>query len=141
MWDLRGLFERMAQVPYVRKSYQRTMLGCELMELQLFINQLVEEQHTQAPTSTSLLISKAVEYIRERYPAGTRVILHAMGDLQAPPPGTGGTVVYVDDAGQIGVAWDSGRCLSLIPGVDSFRKLTQQEIAQEQGTRMEEMKL
>ena len=67
MWDLRGLFERMAQVPYVRKSYQRTMLGCELMELQLFINQLVEEQHTQAPTSTSLLISKAVEYIREHY--------------------------------------------------------------------------
>ena len=30
--------------------------------------------------------------------------------------------------------------LSLIPGVDSFRKLTQQEIAQEQGLRMEEMK-
>lgn len=27
-----------------------------------------------------------VEYIRERYPAGTRVILHAMGDPQAPPP-------------------------------------------------------
>ena len=46
---------------------------------------------------------------------------------------------YVDDTGQLGVVWDNGRSLSLVPGVDSYRRLTQQEIAQEQG--MEEMKL
>ena len=65
-----------------------------------------------------------------------------MTDPFAPvPSGTRGTVRYVDDAGQVGVAWDNGRSLSLIPGVDSFRKLTQQEIAQEQGLTMGEMKL
>ena len=65
-----------------------------------------------------------------------------MNDPYAPvESGTRGTVRYVDDAGQIGVVWDNGRSLSLIPGVDSFRTLTQQEIAQEQGMRMEEMKL
>lgn len=83
-----------------------------------------------------------VESIRKNYPPGTRVMLNNMNDLYFPvEPGTRGTVRYVDDAGQIGVAWDNGRSLSLIPGVDSFRKLTQQEIAQEQAMTMEEMKL
>ena len=45
-----------------------------------------------------------------------------MDDSQAPPPGTKGTVAYVDDIGQIGVKWDTGSSLSLIPGVDSFSK-------------------
>ena len=83
-----------------------------------------------------------VEFTRMSYPPGSRILLYQMTDPYAPvPSGTRGTVRYVDDAGQIGVAWDNGRSLSLIPGVDSFRKLTQQELAQEQGTRMEEMKL
>ena len=48
---------------------------------------------------------------------------------------------YVDDAGTLAVAWDNGRCLSLIPGEDRFRKLTQQEIIREQGMKMGEMEL
>ena len=63
-----------------------------------------------------------VEHLRQQYPAGTRIILHSMDDPQAPPPGTKGTVVYVDDMGQICVKWDSGSTLSLIPGEDSFSK-------------------
>lgn len=83
-----------------------------------------------------------LEFTRMSYPPGSRILLYQMTDPYAPvPSGTRGTVRYVDDAGQIGVAWDNGRSLSLIPGADSFRKLTQQEIAQEQGMTMEEMKL
>lgn len=83
-----------------------------------------------------------VEYTRSCYPPGTRIMLNSMNDPYAPvPAGTRGTVQYVDDAAQVGVAWDNGRNLSLIPGVDNFRKLTQQEIAQEQGIAKGEMKL
>ena len=83
-----------------------------------------------------------VEFTRLSYPPGSRILLNQMTDPFAPvPSGTRGTVRYVDDAGQVGVSWDNGRSLSLIPGEDSFRKLTQQEVAQEQGMRMEEMKL
>ena len=88
---------------------------------------------------------KANEYaisqsIRKNYPPGTRVMLNNMDDPYSPvESGTRGTVRYVDDCGQLGVAWDNGRSLSLVPGVDSYRRLTQREIAQEQG--MEEMKL
>ncbi len=63
-----------------------------------------------------------VERLRRQYPAGTRITLHSMDDPQAPPPGTKGTVSYVDDMGQIGVKWDTGSSLSLIPGEDSFSK-------------------
>ena len=65
-----------------------------------------------------------VERLRQRYPAGTRIVLHSMDDAQAPPPGTMGTVVYVDDMGQLGVEWDNGSALSLIPGEDSFSKVS-----------------
>ena len=85
---------------------------------------------------------KMVDFIKEQYPPGTRIRLNSMEDPYHPIlPGTEGEVDYVDDAGQLGVAWDNGRSLSLIPGEDSFRKLTQQEVAQEQSMKMEEMML
>ena len=52
--------------------------------------------------------------------------------LDAVPPGTRGTVDRVDDMANVHTKWDNGRTLSAIPGVDSFRKLTAQEIQEEQ---------
>ncbi len=76
--------------------------------------------------------SRMAERYKKMYPVGTRIELIQMGDDPRPvPPGTRGTVAYVDDMGQIGMHWDNGRSLSLIPGEDSFRVLNQEEIASE----------
>ena len=45
--------------------------------------------------------------------------------------GMRGTVQSVDDIGQLLMKWDNGRALALIPGEDSFRRLTQEEVDRE----------
>lgn len=42
-----------------------------------------------------------VESLRKEYPPGTRVELVKMDDFQAPPVGTKGTVLRVDDTGSL----------------------------------------
>ena len=59
--------------------------------------------------------------LQRQYPHGTRVELLGMDDPQAPPTGTMGEVMGVDDAGQLLVRWETGSSLSLIHGIDSFR--------------------
>ena len=68
---------------------------------------------------------ESVEIIRDRYPAGSRIVLDYMGDDPHPiPPGTKGTVVAVDDIGTVHCSFDNGRRLGLVPGEDSFHKIT-----------------
>lgn len=64
-----------------------------------------------------------LEKLRKEYPPGTRVELIRMEDIQAPPTGTKGTVIGVDDIGSIMVSWDNGSSLSVVYGEDSCRKL------------------
>jgi len=64
-----------------------------------------------------------LERLREEYPAGARVELLEMDDAQAPPIGTLGTVIGVDDIGSIMVRWDNGSGLSVVYGVDRVRKV------------------
>ena len=71
--------------------------------------------------------------MKERYPAGTRIMLLQMGDDPNPiPPNTKGTVYSVDDTGTLFVDFDNGRSLGVITGEDSFRTLTDEELAEEQ---------
>ena len=70
---------------------------------------------------------------REMYPEGTRILLLHMGDDPRPvEDDMRGTVKYVDDMCTLHCAFDNGRQLGLIPGEDSFRKLTEEELAEEQ---------
>lgn len=64
-----------------------------------------------------------VQDLRKRFPAGTRVELLQMDDPQAPPIGTKGTVVGVDDIGSIAVDWDNGSGLNVVYGIDICRKI------------------
>lgn len=61
---------------------------------------------------------ETVERLRKEYPEGTRVILRRMDDIQAPPLGTKGTVLGVDDTGSLMVRWDNGCGLSVVYGED-----------------------
>lgn len=64
-----------------------------------------------------------LERLRREYPAGTRVELTAMDDVQAPPVGTQGTVLAVDDLGDLIMRWDNGSGLNLVCSVDGFKKV------------------
>ena len=67
---------------------------------------------------------ETVEQIRRMYPAGTRVELLAMDDPQAPPVGTRGTVLGVDDTGSLLMKWDNGSGLNVIWQQDRVRKVS-----------------
>ena len=65
-------------------------------------------------------MSKQKEEMLLRYPIGTRVKLIQMDDVQAPLPGTLGTIINIDDIGDLMVSWDDGSSLKLIVGIDAF---------------------
>lgn len=67
-----------------------------------------------------MLSQEKVKEIKEKYKKGTKIKCLHMDDPQAIPSGTVGTVLFVDDAGQIHMKWPSGSILALIEGVDDF---------------------
>lgn len=71
---------------------------------------------------------------KEQYPEGTRILLLHMGDDPRPvEDDMRGTVKYVDDMSTVHCRFDNGRQLGIIPGEDSFRKLTDEELARGTG--------
>lgn len=68
-----------------------------------------------------VISKKSLQALRERFKPGSRVELLKMDDVQAPPIGTRGTVVGVDDIGSIMVNWDNGSGLSVAYGEDECK--------------------
>lgn len=80
--------------------------------------------------------ARMAESLREEYPVGTRILLNYMsgmdGDSHRIPDNTRGTVINeFDDDCQLLVSFDNGHSMRLRYGEDSFRKLTDSEIADE----------
>lgn len=67
-----------------------------------------------------------VERVRSEYPVGTRVELLRMDDVQAPPVGTLGTIIGVDDTASLLMRWDNGSHLNVVYGEDVVRKVTEE---------------
>ena len=65
-----------------------------------------------------------VDSVRRQYPVGCRVELVKMDDAQAPPAGTKGTVLGVDDTGSLLMKWDNGCGLNVVYGEDIVRKIS-----------------
>jgi hypothetical protein len=74
---------------------------------------------------------ETVERVRSLYPKGCRVVLEEMDDVQAPPIGTKGTVIGVDDTGSVMVRWDNGSGLHVVYGVDRCRRLEGEDADEE----------
>jgi hypothetical protein len=53
------------------------------------------------------------------------VELLQMEDTQAPPVGTTGTVIGVDDTGSLMVRWDNGSGLNVLYGIDHCWVITE----------------
>ena len=63
--------------------------------------------------------------LRSQYTPGTRVELLQMEDIQAPPVGTKGTVIGIDDTGSLMVRWGNGSSLNVLYGIDRCRIITE----------------
>lgn len=78
-------------------------------------------------------LHRQAERYKASYPPGTRIMLLSMGEDPCPvESNTRGTVEDVDDIGTLHCSFDNGRSLGIVPGEDSFRKLTDEELAEEQ---------
>ena len=82
-------------------------------------------------------LRRQAERYKQDFPAGTRILLLHMGSDPDPVENnTRGTVIHVDDIGTVHCNFDNGRQLGIVPGEDFFRKLTEEELAQEKNDKL-----
>ena len=91
----------------------------------VFIYKIFEETASFKVTII-IIVQNHIEYkvtkvLSNKVLFNSRVELVSMDDVQAPPVGTKGTILGVDDTGSIMVAWDNGSSLNVIFQVDRIR--------------------
>ncbi len=82
-------------------------------------------------------LREEIQKVKETYLPGMRVRLTKMDDPQAPPMGTVGRVINVDDIGTIKVAWDTGGSLGVVLGEDKVEILTREQDLEIDNNRMD----
>lgn len=115
--------------------------GSVLYEMELYDSkQNIAEQNKEVPHMNEWdRLHRQAQRYREAYPPGTRIMLLSMGNDPNPvESGTRGTVRAVDDIGTPHCDFDNGRSLGVVPGEDSFRMLTDEELTEEQTAGMDE---
>lgn len=112
------------------KSDGSSLTGAEREQIAELIKKGFDRGQIHDYVSRKSVVSWAkpeeIPAIAEKY-EDKRVRLLEMPDDPDPiSEGTEGTVLLVDGAGQLIVEWDDGRNLSLIPGVDKFEIIEEQ---------------
>lgn len=83
---------------------------------------------------------RLAQRMKDNYPPGTRIMLLQMSDDPRPvEPNTRGAVAVVDDIGTLHCNFDNGRQLGIVSGEDSFRRLTDQELAEEKDSQKRQL--
>lgn len=114
-------------------SYRKD--GSVICEIEIYGNEnsMKENQQEESDMNEWDRLHRQAEHYKAAYPPGTRIMLLHMGDDPRPiEDNMRGTVKAVDDLGTLHCSFDNGRSLGIVPGEDSFRKLTDEELAEEQ---------
>lgn len=136
---LRTDFEKAANYRFSGSEIQvldrRSKDGSVLYAIEIY----GQENRMGEMEGVNLDITKRAQRYKSAYPPGTRILLLHMGDDPQPvEDDMRGTVRFVDDIGTVHCAFDNGRSLGLVPGADSFRTLTEMELAEEQHEEMDD---
>lgn len=83
-WDFAGLFIRMAQSLELPGSIRDTVFEAQTSEMMLLITQATGSGQTTAPSSTSVLVARAVAYLQAHYQDPTLTTAAGAGALRQP---------------------------------------------------------
>lgn len=126
-YDLQGFTSTQKPIAFCHNVAEKCVLHLDMDNLyyafaysneQLLTFEFCEGDFTFTAYRDKCRYQKAL--YKHLYPVGTQIRLLEMLDEQAPPCGTLGTVMKIDDIGTVFVKWDTDSSLGLVPEEDRF---------------------